>query len=123
MVDIIIAMFILTMFVGVIGSLYYQIVLNSNLIRMNAVAVHYAIKIAENTDKISYEEVTDELNTTVKESFAIPDNFTVHIQVSPYNEQDASKEDIIKMVTIHIDYQCLNETRSYELKKLKIKEM
>lgn len=124
MADIIIAIFILTMFVGVIGSLYYQIVLNSNLVRMNAFAVYYSIKIAENIDKMSYEKVTNDLNTTVKSDYAIPDAYQVEIQVNPSQKKDATQEeDIIKIVTIKITYQCLDETRDYEIKKLKVKEI
>ena len=124
MADIIIAIFILTMFVGVIGSLYYQIVLNSNLVRMNAFAVYYSIKIAENIDKIAYEQVTDALNATVKSDYAIPDDYEVEIQVNPYQREGATQEeDIIKMVTIKVTYRCLDETRDYEIKKLKVKEI
>lgn len=124
MADIIIAIFILTLFVGVIGSLYYQILLNSNLVRMNAFAVYYSIKIAENIDKMAYEKVTNDLNTTVKSDYAIPDDYQIQIQVNPYQKEDSTQEkDIIKIVTIKITYQCLNETRDYEIKKLKVKEI
>ena len=124
MADIMIAVFILTMFVGVIGSLYYQIVLNSNLVRMNAFAVYYSIEIAENIDKIAYEQVTDALNATVKSDYAIPDDYEVEIQVNPYQKEDATQEeDIIKIVTIKVTYRCLDETRDYEIKKLKVKEI
>ena len=120
--DVIIAMLILSMFVGIIGSLYYKILYNSNLIRMNALAVHYSVKIAEEIDKMSYEEVEDTLNSSIKSKYSIPDDFTVQIKVKKYNETDPTKRDILKIVTIETDYQCLNEAKSYELMKLKVKE-
>lgn len=122
MTDVILAMIILSLFVGVISSLYYKIVYYNNSIRMNAMAVHYAIRIAEDTDKMTYEEVEETLNENIKANYDLPDSFTANITVKKYNEEDTSKQDIIKIVTIKIDYNFMNETKSYELKKLKIKE-
>lgn len=122
-VDIVVAMIILTLFVGVIGSLYYQIAYHNAAIRMNAMAVNYAVKIAENIDKITYEEVEETLNETLKIDFEIKEAFNPTIKVENYNEEDLSKEDIIKKVTIKIDYNVMDESRSYEIIKLKIKEI
>lgn len=123
MVDVIIAMMILTLFVGVIGSLYYQIVYYNSAIKMNAKAVSYAITIAEDTDKMAYEDVnSDWLNQIAKERYAIENGFIVEINVENYSNIDSSKEDIIKIVSIKVNYEFLNEARSYEIKKLKIKE-
>ena len=122
-VDIVVAMIILTLFVGVIGSLYYQIAYHNAAIRMNAMAVNYAVKIAENIDKITYEEVEETLNEVLKIDFEIKEAFNPTMKVENYNEEDLSKEDIIKKVTIKIDYNVMDESRSYEIIKLKIKEI
>lgn len=123
MMDIVVAISILTLFVGVIGNLYYQVGLQSNMIHLNAIAVYYSIKIAENIDKIPYEQVTNDLNNTLKETYNINDSFNASIHVENYNKDDSSQKDILKIVTIKIEYKCFQETRAYELKKLKIKEM
>lgn len=123
MADVIIAMIVLCLFVGVIGNLYYQIVLQSTRIRFNAVAVYYVVKIAEDLDRISYEEVTNQLNDTIKSTYEIPDFITITLNVQNYNDTDSSKQDIIKIVTIIAEYQCLGDTKIYEVKKLKIKEI
>lgn len=122
MTDIIIAIVILSMFVGLIGSLYYNIAYSNNSIRMDATAAYYAIKIAEATDKMTYEEVEESLNGTLEEKYNLPENFNASIQVENYNENDSEKLDIIKTVTIKIDYSFMKESKIYELKKLKIKE-
>lgn len=122
MVDVIIAMLILCMFVGVIGNLYYQIAFQSNMIRYNAIAVYYTVKIVEHIDRISYEEVTDDLNNTLKEYYEIPDLFNITVDVQNYNETDTSKKDIIKIVTIKTEYEVLGSPQVYEVKTLKIKE-
>lgn len=122
MVDVIIAIIILCMFVGVIGNLYYEIALESNMIKYNSIASYYTVKIAENIDRMPYESVTNNLNTTLKEDYSFPDLYNITIDVKNYNEDDTSKKDIIKIVTIRAEYQVFNDERSYQIKKIKIKE-
>lgn len=123
MTDVIIAIIILCIFAGVVGNLYYQIVLNNNLIRFNAVAVYHVVRIAEDIDKMSYDDVNAEINNNIRENYQIPDLFNINLQVDNYNEQDKTKEDIIKIVTITAEYEVFGQKKQYEIKKLKIKEM
>lgn len=123
MMDVILAIIILCIFVGVIGNLYYQIILNNNLIRLNAIAVYYAVKIAEDTDKMTYDEVNNDLNQNLKTKYDIPNLLNITVDVQNYNKNDSTKQDIIKILTINVEYKCFEESRFYELKKLKIKEM
>ena len=109
--DIVIAMLILCMFVGVIGNLYYQIAFQSDIIRYNAIATYYTVKIAEETDRIPYEEVTNDLNNTLREDYEIPDSFNITVDVENYNKNDNSKLDIIKIVTIQAEYEVLGSTQ------------
>lgn len=123
MTDVIIAIVILCIFAGVVGNLYYQIVLNNNLIRFNAIAVYHVVRIAEDIDKMSYDDVTTQMNENIKEDYEIPEMFNINVKVENYNEIDKSKEDIIKIVTITAEYEVLGQKKQYEIKKLKIKEM
>lgn len=121
--DIVIAITIMAMFVGVIGTLFYQITLNSNLIKVNAIAVHYAVQVAEEVDKLAYDEINENFNIYVNSKYDIPDILKLTVDVQNYNEEDETKDDIIKIVNIKVDYTVLDETKSYEIKKLKIKEI
>lgn len=137
MVDLVIALSILILLSGVIGNLFYQIAYNNAALRLNAVAVEYAIKVAEYIDEISYDEVTNELNNLTEskipliverlnEKYGIKmlsDNFKITLNVENYNTDDSSKQDIIKKVNIKIEYMLLEEAKSYEINKLKIKEI
>ena len=121
--DVVIGMLILCLFVGVIGGLFYQIGLNSKIMESNAVATNYAIKIAEDIDKMAYDDVTNNLNSTLLTGYNIQDNFSVNIDVKNYNESDPSKEDIIKIVDITVNYNIFDRDETYKIKKLKIKEI
>lgn len=126
MADLTIALLILIMFSGIIGNMIYKIAYNNACIRVNEVAAEYAIKIAEYTDKISYDEVTAlNLVDKVKENYNIPDTFNIEIEVNNYTELEGNetKGDIIKIVNIKVNYSILNDKKTYEIKKLKIKEI
>lgn len=121
--DVVVAVIILSVFTGVVGNLYYLIAKNNNLIKYNTVAVYNAIKIAEDIDKISYDEVTEDLNTNIKDRYNIPEGFSAQVKVVKYSDEDSTKQDIIKRVNITIKYKFLKEDKTYNLEKLKIKEI
>ena len=110
MPDVVIAISILSLFVGVIGTLYYQIASYTAEIRANAMAVHYAVQIAESTDKMLYEQVNEKLNNSIDIDYSLPEGFS------------ATKQDIIKIVIITVNYEFLGQSKNYTIQKLKIKE-
>lgn len=122
--DVVIALIILTIFTGVIGNLIYQIAYNNAALRVNAIAVDYAVKEAEYIDKIAYEDVqnSNEKITQINGEDVL-DAFTVKLDVEDYKGNDETKQDIIKKVTITVNYNILKDEKSYKIEKLKIKEM
>lgn len=123
MTDLIIALLVLTLLSGIIGNLLYQISYHTAALRMNAIAVDYAIRVAENIDKMTYEEVTSELTATSKEDYDLLEPFEIQINVTNYNEDNTSKSDIIKIVNIKVNYTLLKQEKTYEIRKCKVKEM
>ena len=122
--DVVIALIILTIFTGVIGNLIYQIAYNNAALRVNAIAVDYAVKEAEYIDKIAYEDVqTSNEKITQINGKDVLDAFTVKLEVEDYKGNDETKQDIIKKVTITVNYNILKDEKSYKIEKLKIKEM
>lgn len=117
MMDIVVAITLLTLFIGVIGELYYIIAVNNAKIRYNAIATYYTVKIVESIDKIAYEDVTNDLNTGLREQYDYPDFIDISINVENYNEGN-----IIKVVTVNAKYNALGTDNNYQIKKLKIKE-
>lgn len=122
--DVVIALIILTIFTGVIGNLIYQIAYNNAALRVNAIAVDYAVKEAEYIDKIAYEDVqTSNEKITQINGEDVLDAFTVKLDVEDYKGNDETKQDIIKKVIITVNYNILKDEKSYKIEKLKIKEM
>ncbi len=122
--DLVIALIILSVFAGGIGNLLYQLAYNNASLRMSAIAADYAVKEAEYIDKIAYEDVQT-LNEKITQINGedVLDAFTIKLYVENYNNADETKKDIIKKVTITVNYNILKDEKSYKIEKLKIKEM
>lgn len=122
-VDIVIGMLILIIFTGILTSSFYKIYSYNALIKMDAMAMDYTIKILEDIDKMNYEYVTNDLNNSLKEKYKIDDKYEFNLIIENYNKNDDEKEDIIKTVTVDVKYKLNEEEKNYSVKKLKIKEM
>lgn len=122
MYDLIVAMFLITLFVGLIASLMYsayKINVETNLM-MQASA--YSVQILEDIDKIAYEEVDSSLASKYKNDFSIPTGFDVNIEVSNYGEEQ-NLQDVIKIVKLTISYEFSGNTENVSITRLKIKEI
>jgi hypothetical protein len=122
LVDVVVSILILSLFAGIIGSLFYQIGYYSNLAKYNALATHYAVKVAEDIDKMAYESVTNQLNTNIIPNYNVRDGYEIRLDVRNYNDRDNTKQDILKIVTINVDYSFRGRTETYKIEKLKVKE-
>ncbi len=117
-IDMAISICVIVIFVGLISGLFYNIYSHSTAVRINALAVDYAIKMAEETDRMQYEEVNNDINYELRSKFQIPDAYNTEVSVEDYNK----KEDVIKIVTIKVNYEFMNHDEEYVIKKLKVKE-
>ena len=123
-VDIAVSLIVLSLFAGLIASMFVEIFYQNISIRMNAMAVNYAIIILEDTDRLPYAEVTTEnLMGNIRERYLMSDNYTANIEVTNYSDIDPTKADIIKIVKVTISYELQDENYSFTVEKLKIKEM
>lgn len=123
-VDIAVSLIVLSLFAGLIASMFVEIFYQNISIRMNAMAVNYAIIILEDTDRLPYAEVTTEnLMGNIRERYLMSDNYTANIEVTNYSDIDPTKADIIKIVKVTISYELQDESYSFTVEKLKIKEM
>ena len=134
MVDIAISILILFIFVGVISPIYVSIATNNLRAKNNAIATYFVVKLAEDIDKLSYNQVTKENLETLlsnREEFNYPDPevfpFEINVEVKNYKEEQSKlgqtiAEDIIKIVEIKATYKVYEEEQYYSVSKLKIKE-
>ena len=123
MQDLIIATFIITIFVGLISTLMYQVYYANVKTDLTSQMATYAVQILEDIDKISYDEVNSDLAEMYKIKFSIPKGFDVNIEVSNYGEGIRNVQDVMKIVDLTISYELRGETQQFNVQRLKIKEI
>lgn len=122
MQDLVVAIMIIGIFTGVIGSIMVSAYTVNVKTKVTANATAYMIQIMEDIDKIKYEQVTDGLSSTYVEKFSIPSAYNLNINVENYNEGN-TKEDLIKKVQLTISYTICGTEEKITVNKLKIKEI
>lgn len=122
MADLAAALIIFSILTGVIGTLMYESFKTNSQVKITGMAELYAIEILEDIDKISYDQVTNGMESSYKSKFGIPEGFNLSIEVSNYNE-GTDKEDLIKKVKLTITYQYAGEPENLIVERLKIKEV
>lgn len=118
MQDVAIAIVVLVLFTGIICGIYTSIYKIQAQTKLNAVATLYAIRILENIDKISYDEVNETQLSRWKTEYNIPDDMNVQLQTSQYNT-----ENTIKKVILTINYKFSGNTEKIIFEKFKAKEV
>ena len=122
LIDVIMGLAILLLFTGILTSGFYQIYKYNASIRLDAIVVNYSISILEDIDKLSYDEVTEDLNENINERYEIPEEYKIELDVEKYNKDHVEREDLIKIVTLNIEYQGLDGIKTNTVRKLKIRE-
>lgn len=123
MEDLMIALVIIMIFVGVITTTMYTVYKLNIETNLTSQMTSYAVQILEDIDKISYEEVNSDLASTYNEKFSIPSSFKIDIQVSNYGEGTENIKDIMKIVNLKISYTLQGNEEQFSVQRLKIKEM
>lgn len=122
MYDLIIAIAIFTLFAGIIGYLLVTTFKMQSDTQVDEVATLYAIQIAEYIDKISFDDVNDELASSLADKLNIPAKYTVTLQVSDYKPEGETIS-YVKEVKINVKYSYANEQKNIYFDRLKMKEI
>ena len=123
MQDLVIALVIIMLFVGIIGSTLYLAFMNNAKTILTSQMTFYAVQIIEDIDKISYEEAITKTGNDYKSQFQIPDGYMVEVSFSNYGEGIENVQDVIKIVDVKLSYTIAGDTVDYSIEKLKIKEI
>ena len=123
MQDLVIALVIIMLFVGIIGSTMYLAFKNNAKTNLTSQMTFYAVQIIEDIDKISYEEAITKTGNDYKSQFQIPDGYMVEVSFSNYGEGIENVQDVIKRVDVKLSYTIAGDTVDYSIEKLKIKEI
>lgn len=126
-VDLTIAILILVLFVSIITTIFYNIYISSTSIKRSTIANGYAMDILEAIEKENYEAIYTNSpaiqNIIQKEKIAR--GYTVTVAVEKYNETtgNTDKEDLVKTVTVTVEYKVGIKPEKVTMSKLKTAEV
>ena len=134
-IDIVISIFVLTIFIAIIGNLLVLINLNYKKVEKNSSAMTYAIQEIEKIKALGYQEKYNGKGISTRENLPeeeaeIYENgkFTgyhksVYIEDYVYiNQEQQKKTDIVKKITVEISYGLASEKKVLQLSTYIVKE-
>lgn len=125
--DISIAVIIIIMFVSIITTAYYNYYLTITSKNRSAVATNCIIDVIENVQIMQYENINDEsVKLLIKQLYdnkTLPEQYTMKAKVEKYNQTvgNEKKKDLIKKITVTVEYIVGKKTQKLEINKLIIK--
>lgn len=122
MQDVAIAVVILILFAGIVGSIYISIYKVQAETQIDAVVTLYMIQIAEYIDKVSYDEVENGMEQTLRNQFQVPSPYQFTVDVTNYQPTE-DNNDLIKEIIITFNYSYAGKEKTMVFEKLKIKEL
>ena len=122
-IEITVALVVLMIFVPLIVMIFTNIYLSYTNSRRNAEATAYATQIMEQIEKMYYADVTSAKLSNVIEQMNIPKGYGIQLEVNSYNEDDETKEDLVKTVIVNINYKVGKQTQSIRFETVKAKEI
>ena len=119
-IDIVLSIIIIITFTSIIVSLMYSVKMENYRIKAMAISNIYLVETLENIGIADYDEIkSDNTDLFPKE---MSTEFEKKIEVTSINDEEESKEDIIKKVKVTIGYKIGNKNFEETAERLKAKE-
>lgn len=137
-VDITISIVILGLFISLITSMFYNVSVIGKTVNRKADAVYLAVQVIEAAKQIGYNEIPtgetdetsiytlEEINEKLEEEnkITLKNGYSVSILVENYRKikSDTALEDILKRVTVTVNYKEQDKEKSVELSTVIVNE-
>lgn len=118
--DLAIAIFVIMIFAGTIGTILYQITEVKLSTQLSAEATVCAIQILEDIDKTDYELIQNGMENSYRTKFQIPSGFAVKIDVIDSAYTIGGKP--TKRVELRIKYEFKGRDEELTITRYKVKE-
>lgn len=125
-IDLVIAIIIMSIFIGIITTLMTNIYKQSLEIQASSYAMAYATVILEKIDEKSFEEVQEpNFIENLKNSgeITMPDDYKITLDISNPDNVTQDVASVIKKATVTVSYNVNNKEKSMSISKLKVKEI
>lgn len=118
-IDISISVIAVILFTSTILALMYNVKMENLKMETKLLANIYLTETLENIGIAEYDDVTSENVSIIPE---MPDTFDIKTDVTKVSDEDESKDDIIKKVTVTVSYKVGSKTYEESAQRLKIKQ-
>ena len=119
--DLVIACIIIILLGGTIITSFMKIYTEIMMVRLNALAINTAINILEKVDELPYKDIDNNLD--IDDLVEVNNGVEYEFSVKNYNENDNTKQDVIKIVTLKVKYSIQNKEEQVIISKLKVREI
>lgn len=127
-IDIAISLGIISITLAILAALYFNTYITNAEIERRTQAINYAIQIFEKISEYYYSDVTQEnftvtTNSNGREEIAgieIEKGYTISVNIEDYTNNNETN--VVKTVTVIVNYKIGNKDNKIELKKFKEKE-
>ena len=136
--DAMIAILIITLFTGLIATISYNIYLSNSSLKRISTSNEYIVSVFEDVEKMDYENVTAAVlaqhfnnkyyDSEAPKAKANDENentpFKITINVVQYSKMPGNEEklDLIKEVTMSVEYKLGNKNQKIEMSRIKTRE-
>lgn len=131
--DLAIAIIILIIFVSLISTAFYNYYISSAGKNRSAIATNCAIDVIEQVKKMEYDQITQEtveqlvdkmktigIEVSTGNTIYIPEPYRVTVNLKNYHQTEGNtdKKDVIKQVTVTIQYEVSKKTEQIQISRL-----
>ena len=127
--DIVVAIVVMMIFVGMIATLFYNFYLSTTAKNRNAMATNYIVDVIEEIKAMNYDEVqkdtqdSNSINNLIQQLEAtkqIPKEYIITGEIQKYNQTEGNtdKKDLVKILTVRVEYMVGKKTEKIEMTTL-----
>ncbi len=127
--DIVVSIVVLMIFVGMITTLFYNFYLSTTAKNRNAMATNYIVDVIEEIKAMNYDEVqkdtqdSNSINNLIQQLEAtkqIPKEYIITGEIQKYNQTEGNtdKKDLVKILTVRVEYMVGKKTEKIEMTTL-----
>lgn len=131
--DLAIAIIILIIFVSLISTAFYNYYISSAGKNRSAIATNCAIDVIEQVKKMEYDQITQEtveqlvekmkttgIEVSTGNTIYIPKPYIVTVNLKNYHQTEGNtdKKDVIKQLTVTVQYEVSKKTEQIQISRL-----
>jgi type II secretory pathway pseudopilin PulG len=120
-IDITVAVIIIMLFMTLIGTIFYNITASHRQLERKTEATYIAIDVmeklkAQNYDDLIVGEYNNNTIAKILKDEIIEEGYSLKVTIKNYNTPEENSYDLVKIITVKVEYKVGKNTENVELK-------